>query len=67
MKCKKGHGKNEKKKEFGSPWKEPVEFKCGTLIDALPTPQRTQTWVQVENSERGRGWGTLPSSQHFEG
>jgi hypothetical protein len=35
--------------------------------DALPTPRKTQMWVQVEDNERGRSWGTLPSSQHFEG
>jgi hypothetical protein len=40
-----------------------------TLIprDALLTPQRTQMWAQVGNNGRRRSWGTLPSSQHFEG
>jgi hypothetical protein len=36
-------------------------------IDALPTLWRTQMWVQVKDSERGRSRDTLPSSQHFEG
>jgi len=35
--------------------------------DALLTPWRIQKWVQVQDSERGRNRGTLPSSQHFEG
>jgi len=30
MKFKIGHGKNEKKVEFGSPWSESLGFKCGT-------------------------------------
>jgi len=34
--------------------------------DAFPTPWKTQMWVQVEDSGRGRSRGTLPSSQHFE-
>jgi hypothetical protein len=32
VKCKIGHGKNEEKDEFGSPWNEFVGFKCGTPI-----------------------------------
>jgi hypothetical protein len=36
-------------------------------VDALPTPWRTQMWVQVEDSGRERSQGTLPNSQHFEG
>jgi hypothetical protein len=35
--------------------------------NALLTIQRTQMWAQIRNSERRRSWGTLPSSQHFEG
>jgi hypothetical protein len=35
--------------------------------DALPTPQKTQMWVQVENSGKVKSQGKLPSSQHFEG
>jgi hypothetical protein len=31
-KCKKGHGENEKKSEFGNLWSEYLGFKCGTLI-----------------------------------
>jgi alpha-galactosidase/6-phospho-beta-glucosidase family protein len=38
-----------------------------SIIDALPTFQRTQMWVQVENNGRGKSRGTFPSSQHFEG
>jgi hypothetical protein len=37
------------------------------LIDALPTPRRTQMWVPVENNGRRRSRGMLPGSQHFEG
>jgi hypothetical protein len=44
---------------------------CQTLkdkkIDALPTPWRTQGWVQVKDSGRGRSRDAFPSSQHFEG
>jgi len=36
-------------------------------VDALPTPRRTKMWVQIENNGRGKIWGTLPNSQHFEG
>ncbi len=36
-------------------------------VDALPTPWRTQMWVQVKDNGRGRSRGTFPSSQHFEG
>jgi hypothetical protein len=35
--------------------------------DALPTPWRTQMWVQVKDSGRGRSRDAFPSSQHFEG
>ncbi len=35
--------------------------------DALPTPWKTQMWIQVENSGRRRSRGTFLSSQHFEG
>jgi hypothetical protein len=35
--------------------------------DALPTPQGTQMWAQVESSGIRRSWSTLPSSQPFEG
>jgi hypothetical protein len=37
------------------------------LYDALPTPWRTQMWVQVEDNEKGSNRSTLPSLQHFEG
>jgi hypothetical protein len=37
------------------------------LHDALPTPRRTQMWVQVKDSRRESSWGTFPNSQHFEG
>jgi len=30
--------------------------------DALPTPWRTQMWVQVEDNKKGKSWGTLSSS-----
>ncbi len=32
IKCKKCHGKNEEKSEFGNPWSESLRFKCGTPI-----------------------------------
>ncbi len=32
VKCKRRHGKNEKKNEFGSLQNESLKFKCGTLI-----------------------------------
>jgi len=35
-------------------------------IEALPTPYKTQKWVQVKDSGRGSR-GMLRSSQHFEG
>jgi hypothetical protein len=35
--------------------------------DALPTPCRTQMWVQVKDNGRSRSRDALPSSQHFEG
>jgi hypothetical protein len=37
-----------------------INFK-GLVVknDALPTPQRTQMWAQVENKGRGRSRGTL--------
>jgi len=35
--------------------------------DALPTPWRTQMWIQIKNSGRRKSRSTLPSSQHFEG
>jgi hypothetical protein len=38
-----------------------------SAIDTLPTPWRTQMWVQVKDSRRGRSRGTLFSSQHFKG
>jgi hypothetical protein len=38
-----------------------------SLVDALPTPWRTQMWVQVKDSGRRRSRDALPSSQHFEG
>jgi hypothetical protein len=38
-----------------------------TSIDALPTPWRTQMWVQVKDNGKGRSRGMLPNSQHFEG
>jgi hypothetical protein len=36
VKCKIGHGKNEGKGEFGSPWNESLRFKCHTLIKLKP-------------------------------
>ncbi len=42
-------------------------FRLYTAIDALPTPYRTQMWVQVKDNRRRRSWDALPSSQHFEG
>jgi hypothetical protein len=39
----------------------------GITIDALPTPWRTQMWIQAKDSGRGRSRDTLLSSQHFEG
>jgi hypothetical protein len=38
-----------------------------TIDDALPTPWRTQMWVQVKDNGRRRSRDALPSSQHFEG
>jgi len=40
-----------------------------SIPDALPTPQRTQRWVQMKHSGSGRrrSRSALPSSQHFEG
>jgi hypothetical protein len=35
--------------------------------DALPTPWRTQMWVQMKDSGRGRSRDAVPSSQHLEG
>ncbi len=35
--------------------------------DALPTPWRTQMWVQTENNGKVRSRGILLSSQHFGG
>jgi hypothetical protein len=35
--------------------------------DALPTPCKTQKWVQVQDNRRGRSRGTFLNSQHFEG
>ncbi len=32
VKCKIGHGKNEEKGEFRSPWNESLRFKCDTPI-----------------------------------
>jgi hypothetical protein len=37
------------------------------LINALPTPLGTQMWIQIENNERVKNWGTFLSSQHFGG
>ncbi len=34
-------------------------------FDALPTPWRTQMWVQVKDSGRRRSRDALPSSQHL--
>ncbi len=42
-------------------------FSCSITIDALPTPWRTQMWVQVKDIGRRRSRDALPSSQHFEG
>jgi hypothetical protein len=42
-----------------------VDTMC--VFYAFPTPQRTQMWVKVEESGKGRNRGTLPNSQHFEG
>jgi hypothetical protein len=46
-------------------WGPKFETSCGS--DALPTPWRTQMWVQVKDSGRRRSREALPSSQHFEG
>jgi hypothetical protein len=35
--------------------------------DALPTPWRTQMWVQVKDNGRRRSRDALPSSQHLRG
>jgi hypothetical protein len=40
-----------------------VFFSC---FDALPTPWRTQMWVQMKGSGR-KSQDAFPSSQHFEG
>jgi hypothetical protein len=49
--------------------KEGIMYRMGqdNRIDALPTPWRTQLWIQVKDSERRRSRDTLLNSQHFEG
>jgi len=45
----------------------PRNFMVFNFSDALPTPWRTQMWIQVKDNGRRRSRDTLPSSQHFEG
>ncbi len=44
-----------------------VKIIMAKLTDALPTPWRTQMWVQMKDNRRRKSQDVLPSSQHFEG
>jgi hypothetical protein len=48
VKCMTCHGKNEEKKEFGSPWNEFLGFKCGIPIMFRPPYLMVTSSAQIE-------------------